>query len=326
MIVRTLSEVFAFVTIWEMNDAEFALVAGNRAFRTPIETVRRRFHEPAVRADLYRIGLGRVERVLGHFITAGGALRDWSRTAELHTDDAAQLEFSAPRHLYADEADRISDSLYGIQRSLLDETIAGGPDAAGTRSLTGAFERMQAARTARADTIRRFRGHANGVQLAEELFQIYHADPESIETFRLIMDVVSRLRGGVPAPYQKRSEALLRQFVYLRPPIWAPRTGATLSELARTITGLAAEVAARDGTEAALPYLREAHELAPADGEIVRRLAGALVRIDDSEAALRLLSEAVGSGSIAARELAEDPTFESIRDDPRFLALTHPRP
>ena len=294
MVVHTLNDVFDFVAVWEMNEADFALLAARRPIEAPVERVIRRFNAPAVRADLYRVALGRPEKVIGRFITSGEPLQSWAASAPLHTDDNSILEFSAPLSLYDGGWTRTYKALTSLTRSPFDEMISAGSDDPGLRRLVDRVSDVMRARRVRF-AARELIG--DDLAVLDALLTAYELDPGDRETF---LELSEFPNWSVPEFAQSASgREFIRRFQALPLPIKSSMTGMPLDDLARFLVDQTAALPPRE----ALLYLPEAAEIASDDPRVISALIAATARAGDSGDALQLLRDALQAGVLSRPEV-----------------------
>jgi predicted membrane-bound spermidine synthase/tetratricopeptide (TPR) repeat protein len=100
MVFRTFSEAFPHVSLWSMKESDFLLVGSKRphAFNyTAVKAIYDR--NPMLRSDLDYLGLSDVYAVQGFYRMGREAMLEFSKGADINTDDGAELEFSAPKNL-----------------------------------------------------------------------------------------------------------------------------------------------------------------------------------------------------------------------------------
>lgn len=105
-IVRTFSEEFSSVTMWESIVGDDYLLVGSMAELTmSYESAEALISDPARGRDLRRIGINDVPDLMSLMLMNREALSRFSAGAPIHTDDNSLLEFNAPRYIYKDERD-----------------------------------------------------------------------------------------------------------------------------------------------------------------------------------------------------------------------------
>lgn len=326
MVVRTLTEVFPFVSVWEASENDYAFIAANRPLRRPLPEFLRRWHAPAVRADLHRAALSRPEQLLARFVTAGEPLRNWAATARLHTDDNALLEFSAPRYVYGGEAPAIARALFALDCPLDGETLASDRQ-----------DKEQAAILARLADARRSRAvWIQGRELAQAgdlhrgldlLIEAYRLNPGSLEMHRALIDLRRWMADELPRVGRDSPlPAWIARIDQLPVPVVAPPRGATLAMIAGEYVRRARHASEARLWEAAEHYARVACELDPSDSAAWVLLAGSLWQLDRQDEALAALREALDRGATTPQRLAAEPLLLAARGDPRFLALAQLQP
>jgi len=99
-VVRTFASVFPVVSLWESEmDGDYFLIGSED--RTIIEygTLEHRMAEARVAADLERIGVPDPPSMVACFVMTGERVKRFAQGGQLHTDDNALLEFSAPKSM-----------------------------------------------------------------------------------------------------------------------------------------------------------------------------------------------------------------------------------
>jgi spermidine synthase len=102
MIARTFADVFDYASLWELDPrADYMFVATVGGPPTAAyDTVMRRLANPGTGADLASIHVRTLLDWTGLYVTGGDALDAYAGPGPIHTDDAMQLEFSAPRSMH----------------------------------------------------------------------------------------------------------------------------------------------------------------------------------------------------------------------------------
>jgi spermidine synthase len=319
MIVRTVSSVFGYVSIWGVGEQNFALIAGQRPFQTPLSTILARFHQPDVWADLYRMGLGRPEALLGRMYSDGDALRQWAVEGPLNTDDNALLEFSAPRHIYRDPESVILGEVLAIRQSPFERAIrVDQPDDPVSSGVVNGVARVRAAQLKQAESATAFvaareaRKHGAHVQAdrftaqgLDLLVQSYQLDPTSVPVYFDLVDFEAQLQQVPDLANNQALVARLNQFKSLAPPVCSTRKNPSLEKLVVTLR--------RDikKSEQSAQWLRvagygdELLRLTPQDGNTLIRVSRALVRLGENAAAAAVLKSAIERQVIAVDQVRE---------------------
>jgi spermidine synthase len=100
MVLRTFSESFPHVSMWNMQETDYLLIGAASAPKFDYAKVRRLFAEnKSLKADFESLGLSDAYTVLGFYRMGKQELQAFSNGADLNTDDNVRLEFSAPRSL-----------------------------------------------------------------------------------------------------------------------------------------------------------------------------------------------------------------------------------
>src|SRR6266404_4371941 len=100
MVFRTFVESFPYVTLWSMKESDFLLIGSKQEQRFDYPAVKQIYDKnPTLRSDLEYLGLSDVYAVQGFYRMGKDKLLEFSKGADINTDDGAQLEFSAPKSL-----------------------------------------------------------------------------------------------------------------------------------------------------------------------------------------------------------------------------------
>lgn len=354
MVVRTLFDVFDFVSIWDVS-SDYLLIAGREADPLPLDSVLDRFNVPAVREDLYRIGVAEPGQILGRFITSGPALREWAASAPVHTDDNALLEFSAPRNIYRHDDTLIAANLAERQRSPFGTVILVSP---GNEQQQQVQKRTEAVVAARAETVRAWDlgNHGDIVGSLTHFIAAYHLNPRNVELYQVLRSRQPILEQRSPrTAAEPKIRTLFAQIARLRAPTITPNTGTTLAGIAQQLKTLAAAASQRRELPVAIDFLSEAADCEPDDEGLLTQLCDllckdgrrseAIQRADaflqrhpqdgrvsylraqmaaqsnDIETTLSRLDAALKTKVVTPSEAMEDGAFGTLRDDPRFKAL-----
>lgn len=322
LIVRTLAGVFEHVSLWEMSDYDFGLLARRAPARLPLSEVQRRFEQPPVRSDLYRAGRGRLWQVLGAFRSSGEPLRQWAAGPGVHTDDNAILEFAAPRYLYMHKGPEILAGLLEIQRSPLDECVQNDlPPAQAARIERGIHD-------VRRSRLIRYEGRLTSLwedpftAIAAEV-ESYRWNPGSLIPLHQLRELVWEIRtaGREDLLAHPRFKELMAELETIPAPFLPDPRGATLDEIAAFFKQRAAEVLERGQWQVAVAHLREARELAPNDADIIVQLAEALLAGGERDAAADVLADALRRGQLEREALASHAALLELIDAEPGAAL-----
>ena len=105
-IIRSFTEKFPFVTMWEsIAGDDYLLIGSERDYRLSFEKAQKYLINEATGKDLAHIGIRNVPDLMSLMIMSRQKLVEFSKNAPLHTDDNSLLEFNAPEYVYKDERD-----------------------------------------------------------------------------------------------------------------------------------------------------------------------------------------------------------------------------
>ena len=100
MVFRTFAEAFPHVSLWSMKESDFLLVGSKRPLVFNYAAVKEIYDQNAMlRSDFDYLGLSDVYAVQGFYRMDREAMLEFSKGADINTDDGAELEFSAPKNL-----------------------------------------------------------------------------------------------------------------------------------------------------------------------------------------------------------------------------------
>jgi len=100
MVFRTFVEAFPYVTLWSMKESDFLLIGSKKEQRFDYPTVKKIYDNNwMLKSDLDYVGLSDVYAVQGFYRMGKENILNFSKGAQINTDDGAQLEFSAPKSL-----------------------------------------------------------------------------------------------------------------------------------------------------------------------------------------------------------------------------------
>jgi spermidine synthase len=144
-VIRTLASVFPNVTMWQGATTDLMLIAAPAPYEISADRVLSSFAEPAVEADLARIGYQAPHVLLSTLVAGGPSLVEWAGDGIVHTDDNAHLEYSAPLALYAaqSETDQIIKALIDHGALPVESVVAVDPSDPAQTALVAAAARGQ---------------------------------------------------------------------------------------------------------------------------------------------------------------------------------------
>ncbi len=100
MVFRTFVEAFPYVSLWSMKESDFLLIGSKQEHPFDYAAVKKIYDSNwMLKSDLDYLGLSDVYAVQGFYRMGKENLLNFSKGADINTDDGAQLEFSAPKSL-----------------------------------------------------------------------------------------------------------------------------------------------------------------------------------------------------------------------------------
>lgn len=131
-IIRTMSEVFPYVYVFESNESDFVMIASRDPLSPDLAAMRRLMRIPSVRADLARISTDSLAALLGRQTLcpdAASALAGGD--ASINSDDRPVLEFAAPKAQFlgrtCEQFDAADQRLTRGGELLIRSYLRGGP-------------------------------------------------------------------------------------------------------------------------------------------------------------------------------------------------------
>lgn len=322
MVVRTLYEVFPEVSIWELWDTDYLLVARRKPLALDATAFIERFRQPTVITDLYRVGISHPGHMLGRYITSGETLRRWVDGAPVHTDDNALLEFQAPRYMYLKEEQALARGFVEMQRDPLEDVLA----AAGAPPPRDLVERTLVTVLVRSVRFRAAEAESDEALAREldEILELHQRDPSNTGLYMLVLDGVGRLEEERGGQHGTALRSLRERLQAVRPPTVAPRTGGTASQIVKALEARAAEAGKSGRWPEAARFIEEALLLQPERANLRVALAEARIELGENDAAAAELANlapevrAEGAvrylrGILAARRGAFEQAVEELQ-------------
>jgi spermidine synthase len=105
-IVRSFTDKFPFVTMWEsIAGDDYLLIGSEDEYGLSFEKAQKYLANKITGKDFSGIGIRNVPDLMSLMIMSREKLVEFSKNAPLHTDDNSLLEFNAPEYVYKDERD-----------------------------------------------------------------------------------------------------------------------------------------------------------------------------------------------------------------------------
>ncbi len=105
-IIRSFTEQFPFVTMWEsIAGDDYLLIGSEQEYRLSFEKTQKYLKNEITGKDFAHIGIRNVPDLMSLMIMSRPSLVEFSKNTILHTDDNSFLEFNAPEYVYKDERD-----------------------------------------------------------------------------------------------------------------------------------------------------------------------------------------------------------------------------
>lgn len=316
IVARTLAEVFPHISVWEGNRNDYLFLVTKRPLRMDLDKLTERMRVPAVRSDLYRVSLGRADRLLAHYVTGDAALRRWAASAPVHTDDNALLEFSSPQFVYAGEPLLIAGEVLALRSDVFADLVDAPAWKPETQDLKERIAKLHASRNVRHEADVKVAAGADLALVLEDLVAAARSVPGSYADYSDVVRVRQQLENSLSTAPAIR--AAIDRAAAVPFPTVTDRTGRTLHTLTDTLNKLAAEAASRRDWPTALHYLSEIEDAAPDFGPSRLLRLEILAQTGRTEEAFAMLRDEVSSGRIPASVLQQPQALRSMRNDPRF--------
>jgi spermidine synthase len=271
MVLRTLFTLSDDVSLWTLYFSDYMLVMRKGAQPLSVEEFVARCEEPAVRNDLYRVGLHRPSHLLGRYIASGAELRAWVGDGPLNTDDNARLEFSAPRNLYAGQF-HLVEALYPLQRPVLPTLFPNSDAATSFPRLDDEIATVVAARWAPM-RVNQLLGEGKAEIGLRFMLDAYRADPTNPVLFGMLTPLRDQLmKSGNASSDSSEAGGILDRLRRIEPPVTTPRRNAGSADVVASLRKWAAQSEQWGFWDAAESHLFEALSLEPGNREVANEL------------------------------------------------------
>ncbi|HXP68656.1 MAG TPA: fused MFS/spermidine synthase [Candidatus Dormibacteraeota bacterium] len=129
MVMGTLAHQFEQVTVWRGLQLDIILVAQSKAAPpVPLDRMNRLWSVGTLHDQYAVMGMGRPESLLAFHLLDDGDLRKLAADSPLNTDDLTQLEYHAPRAIFAGSAGSDNERMIAERRSRLLSASISIPD------------------------------------------------------------------------------------------------------------------------------------------------------------------------------------------------------
>jgi Flp pilus assembly protein TadD len=116
-IVATFLSVFPNGSLWLIGKGDVLLLGSTEPLERRFGDMARHWQRPGVTGDLLDVGVHEPFDLLSMFVAQGQSLARYARGAPVQTDDRSQLEFSGPRSILGNRANRSDDLLRQLART-----------------------------------------------------------------------------------------------------------------------------------------------------------------------------------------------------------------
>lgn len=108
MVLRSFSAAFPYCALWEsIPGADYFVVGSDRPFQVNLEEVLTKTRDPAIAADLSRLGVHNGAELFARFVMGPAGINRVKGTGPLHVDDRRQLEYLVPKLKSRPQAPRV---------------------------------------------------------------------------------------------------------------------------------------------------------------------------------------------------------------------------
>jgi spermidine synthase len=98
-IIRTFHSVFPNMTLWRVGKSDCILIGSQQKLDVDFERLNSQIRSPKIAKDLERINIRTLPEIFSQYVMGSEGIQNFSGKTEIHTDDNALVEFSAPRAL-----------------------------------------------------------------------------------------------------------------------------------------------------------------------------------------------------------------------------------
>ena len=99
-LLESVSDVFPNYTLWYMSGGDILIVSSNEPLKLDYQKQSEFFESDSIMADLDRIGVRSVERLMTYMLMSSDETRPLLVGQQSNTDDHPVVEFNAPKHIY----------------------------------------------------------------------------------------------------------------------------------------------------------------------------------------------------------------------------------
>jgi spermidine synthase len=116
-IVATFLSVFPNGSLWLVGEGDVLMIGTAEPLDTRVGEMARHWERPGVASDLLEVGVRQPFDLLSMFVAEGHALARYADGIPVQTDDRSTLEFSGPRSIFGQPANRNDDILRQLART-----------------------------------------------------------------------------------------------------------------------------------------------------------------------------------------------------------------
>ncbi len=317
MIVHTFCQVFPEVSAWQCSPTDYVLVGSPSPLRLPLDHFVDRFGEEPVRTDLFRLGITRVEQLLGTYAAGGPALRAWAEVAPIvNTDDNAALEFAAPRSMYYRDDQTLTETLYGIGADPFEQIIQSSPSDSVQERIREATARARHSRESFAIAANLLSAGQTGPAL-HRMIEAYRDDASNVHIYPMLRgiqrDLIQQGLAGSP-----EIGTILSEIDELVPPVTQQATFESARQISTKLRALAAQQIEAGRIDWAIGYLERALDVDPRDSEAAVELAATFGNMGRFPEAHETLEQAVERGILNPTSLHSDTRLAALLARPDF--------
>lgn len=109
-ILRTFSSVFDYVSLWNSRGNDMVLVGSSTPIQPDFQAMQEAMDEASVRADLNRIGIGKLSSFLSLQVASDGLVRKIAGGGRVNKDLFPILEYEAPKAFFLGKESRVIDA------------------------------------------------------------------------------------------------------------------------------------------------------------------------------------------------------------------------
>ncbi len=328
-VLRTVSEVFSHVQLWEMGFHDYLIVGSDEPIVLDIEDWHFTFQRPDVRSTMAAFMIHDPLQLANHYIADGDHLADMIAQGRILTDDVPHLEFSAPRNLRRFESGQIANVLANLA---LEPTLA---EDTAPKLAAEFIQRIRGAREAR-EALAFAEGGGQFQMVLEAFGMMASRVPNDLRMLLYIDQELAYMTQAADARSRPIIAAAHAAMIETAPALefvrrwnagddvelpWPLGPGVPAAPDPAELLQAGRDAVERGDAEAAIPPLLTLWMLTPEDATAGFQLARAYAMRGQHERALAALEDAVDRGFARREEIELSEVGRALGENARFRAL-----